>query len=105
MKIKKNLKGVTLCEVLVAMTIFAVMMLVVTTMIATTSKMNIKNHKMNKQMQTQGASVEKKEPGVVKSSNTFDFNFNGYSSSTTVNIYDEATGGDYAHYKYYFPKP
>lgn len=102
MKIKKNLKGVTLCEVLVSMTIFAVMMLVVTSIIATTNKMNMKNHKMNNQMQTQGAKIEQKnKPPAAKSSNTFDFSFNGYSSSTTVNIYDEATGGDYAHYKYY----
>lgn len=55
---KKNSKGLTLVEVLVSMTIFAITSLVLATMVTATVRVNISNHHMNEQMNKQAPDAE-----------------------------------------------
>lgn len=102
-KMKINKKGLTLCEVLVAITIFAIMTLMLATMVAATSKMNIKNYKMNKQMQAQGEVVEKEDTGRTTGSEEKDFNFviSGKEFKYKVNKYETGSTTDYSNFKFF----
>lgn len=111
MKIKKNKKGLTLIEIIVAMAVFAIMSLLVATMFATAMKLNLRTNNMNKQMQTEGATAEKKTSShsrlaPVNGSGEIEFNLNdGTSFKIKVDGYDANNTGDYAHFKYFVPRP
>ena len=104
-KITTNKKGVTLCEVLVAMTIFAIMSLMLATMVSTTARMNIKNHKMNKQMQDQGQVVEQDDKTIASKTDDLNFNikFVGRPDEFNYSIekYQSGNTSDYSNYKYF----
>lgn len=104
-KKKLNKKGLTLCEVLVAMTIFAIMALLLATMVAATTRMNIKNYKMNKQMQAQGNSIEKEDVTAIQNSTSTVFEIKKSDGSTvaTFDIEKHSTGkpGELSDYKYF----
>jgi len=102
-KMKLNKKGVSLCEVLVAISIFAIMTLLLATMVAATSKMNIKNYKMNKQMQKQGDIVEKEEVGSVTGSELKDYKIviNGKEFDYQINKYKTGDPTDYSNFKFF----
>ncbi len=105
MKNKKlNKKGVTLCEVLVAMTIFAIMSLLLATMVCTTTRMNKQNFKMNKQMQEQGKAVELEDPASIRNTTTSPFSIpmeGGDTFDYNINKHDTGTTDDYSNYKYF----
>ncbi len=105
MKNKKlNRKGFSLCEVLVAMTIFAIASLVLATMVCTTTSMNKKNYKMNKQMQQQSKAVELEDPTSIKNTTTSPFSIpiqGGDTFNYSINKHDTGTNDDYSNYKYF----
>lgn len=105
MKNKKlNKKGVSLCEVLVAMAIFAIMALLLATMVSITTRMNIQNYKMNKQMQQQGKAVELEDPASIKNTTTSPYSIpieGGQTFDYNINKYDTGTTDDYSNYKYF----
>lgn len=103
-KKKLNKKGLSLCEVLVAMTIFAIASLVLATMICTTTSMNKHNYKMNKQMQQQSKAVELEDPTAIKSTTSSPFSIpieGGQTFNYNINKHDTGTTDDYSNYKYF----
>lgn len=101
---KLNKKGLSLCEVLVAMTIFAIASLVLATIVCTTTKMNKQNYKMNKQMQQQSKAVELEDPTLIKDTTTSSFSIpmeGGDTFNYNINKHDTGTTDDYSNYKYF----
>lgn len=102
-KMKLNKKGVSLCEVLVAISIFAIISLLLAIIVGATSKMNIKNYQMNKQMQVQGDIIEREEVGSVTGSELKDYKIviNGKEFDYQINKYKTGDSTDYSNFKFF----
>ena len=81
--LKKNFKGMTIVEVLVAIAIFAILSLIVSTVFIFAAYNNMITAKMNKQMDSQTENVENKTGGVEFNSEKFIIDFG--SSQFEVN--------------------
>lgn len=103
--IKKNHKGITLCEVLVAMTIFSLTALVLATMVSTTTKININNHKMNEQMEEQAPSAELSDTTKSTEKNTDNMvikrDVGGTSIEIPVVVWNIGSASDIADFKFF----
>lgn len=105
MKLKKNSKGFTIVEMLVSMTIFAIMSMLMAVVFTAAARLNVKNHKMNEQMHNQGDAIEQKpaaDPTKAKSKD-ITLSINGKSVTINVDEYNAASAGDDANLKYYQP--
>lgn len=103
--VKKNHKGVTLCEVLVAMTIFSITALVLATMVSTTARININNHKMNEQMEEQSPTAEMTDTTKSTEKNTdnlvIERDIGGESIEIPVTVWNIGSASDIADYKFF----
>lgn len=83
-KFKKNLKGMTLIEVIVALAVFAIMALMLATMFATAMKMSLETHTLNSRVDKQTTLIDSGgENNLVSNpaaSNAVEFN--DYASGT-----------------------
>ncbi|MBE6836811.1 MAG: type II secretion system protein [Ruminococcus sp.] len=95
-KIKKNTKGMTLVEVLVAMTIFTMMFMMVFGIMLASIKLNADTRKYDQEIDVQVEDAERYNPmaATVNGEN---------SSSTDISEYDEITGSNKLELSFSFP--
>ncbi len=105
MKLKKNQKGLTLIEVLIAMTLFAIFSLVLATAFAATYRMNLNNHKLNKSMDTHGAQIEAGTPSGTPAGWTFNVTVNGATYDIDMDVYRIGSPGDEARFIFFKKQP
>ena len=93
--LKKNKKGFTLIEVIIAMSVFAIMALLVCTLYGLLSKMVYMSYTMNSEVDSQSAIYEKSENGAHDTSDTKTIRFTYGANVADVTVdYITIDGGD-----------
>ncbi|MFA5659023.1 MAG: prepilin-type N-terminal cleavage/methylation domain-containing protein [Oscillospiraceae bacterium] len=105
MKFKKNKNGMTLVEVLVAMALFAIFSLIMASAFTITYRMNLNNHEMNKDMDTQGAQIEAGTPSGTATSQTFSISVNGRSFDIDADVYRVGNTNDDTKFLFFKKTP
>lgn len=92
---KKKEKGFTLVEVLIAMTVFAVMSLLVCTLYAFLNRMVYMSNDMNNDVDSQAAKYESGDDSTVVNDDTKKITFNVNGTNVEVNVdYKTIDGND-----------
>lgn len=103
--IKRNHKGLSLCEVLVSLTIFALTSLILATMVAATVKTNKSNYLLNKQMEAQSPYAEAEDKTGLADKPVENIQITSDSDARAfdipIKIWTLGSADDLANYKFF----